>query len=340
MRLIVCIILALAMASPAHAAYNLMAYVPGDQNPTVPVLTLDDPANPYKGQYSELDRWAAKNFNRYINRENQGFFQLSLQQLNTDLKDHGFTGELAIWRSYVEQDKSGTAYMIPMSVYNARLQEKNIGPRKLADMFSPLKTSDSKDEPLSFWSMGIVDQAAFDVYNSGGLIENARWLPPIPDWMIRVATHGDELYLLPDGGVVVNRKASEDLSIRSATLRRYDASGALVKEAEVKDYMTWERVMLNDPLAGSPEGWKPYIRHKDYFEPSGKLAGTASNIASSGRYTAFRDPDNGGFVAVIDYWQGKLLTNDEVQDLTMDPYPYFSPLSYEALMDIYAQQGL
>lgn len=340
MRSILSVLVALlATVSQAWAASYVEATVPGDRNGTVPVVALDDPANPYRGQYSSLDEWAFAHYSYFINRENVGSFDISLQSLNEDLKAHGLDGRFTIWQTIVELDpKTGNGYALPLEVYNERQAQQGYTPATLNELITRRKTETERDKQVCFWSLGIADEAALEAYNQAAFRREALSYPHIPDWMLQAGQWGDDYYFLPDGGAVVAHKESKEFSNRRAILRRYDGQGQLVKEVAAKDYMDWQREMLTDPLS-APGSSKQYLRFKDHFEASGKLSGRQSNVASTGRFKTYRDLEKGGFIAVVDYWEGKVRTEGDLGSLIIDPYPYFNPLPYDNLVLIKEAQG-
>src|SRR5690606_22832419 len=80
------------------------AIVPGDRNPTIEVVSLDDPSNPYRDSYTEMDRWAFNNFSRHMTDENRFHIQGTMSDMNEKLTDRGLDIEWISRRSVVELD--------------------------------------------------------------------------------------------------------------------------------------------------------------------------------------------------------------------------------------------
>ena len=101
--------------------------------------------------------------------------------------------------------------------------------------------------------------------------------------------------------------------------------------------MTWESQLLFDPPRGHGS---PYFREKEHYDKSGRLTGTGNNIRNTSRYTLFVNDERDGFLAVIDYWEGKILTPGETDlaQLKLDPYPLFQAVDYDAVAWVHETQ--
>src|SRR5690606_2147234 len=161
---------------------------------------------------------------------------------------------------------------------------------------------------------------------------SSRWLGPsypcIPDWMIARRQVGDKYFFLPDGGLVIaTPEIKGDFRYRQSMLSRYDRDGQLIQQ-DTGDYMSWERVLLFQANVGRDS---PYYVSTNHYDESGGLTGVSNNLSSTGRYTAYRAADSQDFLAVVDYWQGKILTpaDGDLTQLPIDPYPVFNMQDYE-----------
>lgn len=337
--LVIAIILGTAPVAHARGAY-VAATTPGDKNPTIEVASLDDPGSPYWGKYSKLDHWACDNFTSYINNDNYWTIQLTVPNIEKALKAKGISVKIVTHKSYIELDATGAkGYMVPTLAYldspSSLFQPRTLGEAVLSD-----KSPTEEDKRPYFWSLGIQDEAAETEYDE----EIAAWLaadyPSIPEWMVTVGHDGDQYSFLPDGGVVIaDPDVHDDFSQRESQITRYDASGKVLKQAR-GDYMGWEQLMLNDVTVG-PDN--PYFVTTEHVEASGRRTGTSNNIWGTGRYLTYRNAARDGFLAVKDYWQGKLLTpaDGDLTKLMVDPYPYFGMVDYGEIVRVHkAQQAL
>jgi hypothetical protein len=344
MRQVVLLVIALLvmMSSVAYARGDYVtATVFGDKSPTIQVVSLDEPSNPYWGKYSKLDRWAYDNFSYYVTNENYSTIQLTAPNIEQTLKNQGVNVKIMTYKSYVELDKNDPdkGYLVPIMAF---MEGDPVmpGPSTLGEAFGSHSSTQEEDKRPYFWSIGIQDESAEREYAEAISVWLAPVYPKIPEWMVTVGHAGDIYNLLPDGGVVVAvPDVKNDFSQRKSQLFRYDASGNVLKQAP-GDYMDWESVMLNDVRIGKDN---PYLTHKQHFSESGRLSGTSSNIACTGRYRTYRNDTRDGFLAVVDYWQGKVLTpaDCDLNKLIVDPYPYFGMVDYEEIVRVYkAQQAL
>jgi hypothetical protein len=342
-RIALIIIALITIASSMAYARDtyVMAIAHGDQNPTIKVLGLDDPSNPYRDQYSLLDRWAFDNFARYMNDDNYWPMQMTVPEIEQGLKDRGITLDIETYRSVVELDASGQqGYLVPLLAVEddtpALGQARTLGQWLLDPPHNPGATD---DRPY-FWSMGIQDEQALAQYREATAAAIAPLFPPLKEWMIAIGHEGDLYSFLPDGGLVLAVPVvKDDFSQRQAQLFRYDAEGKLLKQV-AGDYMDWCSKLLFEPPHGTGA---PYLRFKEHPEASGRNAGTSGNISSTGRFTTYINEQRDGFLAVIDYWQGKVLTpaDGDLAALVVDPYPYFGSEDYATVLRVYqAQQAL
>jgi hypothetical protein len=336
------VIAMLVVASSAAYARDtyVMAYAPGDKNPTIEVVGLDDPGSPYYGKYSKLDRWAFDNFCYHVNDENYVMVQLSVPNIEHALKDRGIVLKITTHRSYVELDKAGQkGYLVPELAYLD--QPSNLSePQTLGEAALSHKSVEEVDQRPYFWSLGIEDEAAVAEHSAAVSAWLAPVYPAIPEWMVTMGHEGELYSFLPDGGVVISDPdVKDDFSKRDSHITRYDAGGNVLKQAD-GDYMSWERLMLNDVKL---EPGSPYFVKQEHTEASGRSTGASNNILGTGRYQTYRNAERDGFLAVIDYWQGKVLTpaDGDLTKLTVDPYPYFGRVDYAEVARVYqAQQAL
>ena len=79
---LLCCIAAILLSGIAFAEDSrIRAFKAGDTHSgSVIVKTLDDPANPYKDQYTDFDRWVFAHANRHITLENYSNWQMGLDQ--------------------------------------------------------------------------------------------------------------------------------------------------------------------------------------------------------------------------------------------------------------------
>jgi hypothetical protein len=327
--------------SVAHAGNPYVtAVAPGDKAATIPVASLDDPANPYWGKYSKLDRWVIDNYSYYVTNENYSTLQLAMPNIEQELKAKGLDVDIVTYQSFVELDATGQkAYLVPILAFTAG-SPSLFGAGTLGEAFLSTKSRQVDDSRPYFWSIGIQDPAALMEYREAISAWMAPVYPKIAGWMVDVGHEGDKYSFLPDGGIVIAvPEAKDDLSKRQSQLIRYDAAGNVLKQA-AGDYAIWCDAILYDAARG-PQS--PYFTRKQHPEPSGRNAGTSNNMASTGRYTAFINPERDGFLAVIDYWQGKVLTpaDTDLTQLKTDPYPYFEMVDYAEIVRVHkAQQKL
>ena len=339
-QIILAVIVFLMMATTvAHARDPYAgAIVPGDRNPTIQVVPLDDPSNPYRDSYTQMDHWAFNNFSRYVTDENYANTQLTTSGINDKMKEQGLNQELMVRRSVIELAPSGDkGYLVPVLSFTS--EDPVFTPRTLGEsLFGTHKPAEKDNRPY-FWSVGLVDNLAQTEYESAISTWLAPAYPSIPDWMIAKGQEGDKYFFLPDGGLVIaTPEVKGDFGQRQSVLSRYDQDGQLLQQ-ESGDYMSWERVMLFQANVGPNS---PYYVSTKHYDESGGLTGVSNNLSSTGRYTAYRDSDSDGFLAVVDYWEGKILTpaDGDLTQLPIDPYPIFNIQDYEEVLRIYtAQQG-
>lgn len=313
------------------------AIVPGDRNPTIEVVPLDDPSNPYRDSYTQMDHWAFNNCSYHVTDENCFYIQRTTSDINRELKDRGVGLEWIARRSVVELDPSGEkGYLVP--VLSSINEDPVISPRTLGEAFHGSQEPEEKDSRPYFWSVGVADDLAQADY----LKAISAWLAPaypsIPDWMIARGQEGDKYFFLPDGGLVIaTPEVKGDFGKRKSLLSRYDRDGQLLQQ-ETGDYMSWERILLFQADVGRDS---PYYVTTNHYSESGGLTGVSNNISSTGRYTAYRDTESDGFLAVVDYWEGKILTpaDGDLTQLPLDPYPIFNMQDYEEVLRIYNAQN-
>ncbi len=340
MKRVVVVWIALTVLSVSVAqAKNtyVSAFVPGDSSPTIKVAALDDPASPYFGQYSALDQWVLDNVCYYINDENCTSMQLAVPNIERALKNRGLSFNIETYRSMVELNAAGdTGYLVPILAFLER-EHQPAAPRTLGDATSPGKREAPADPQPYFWSLGIEDEAALAEYHAAISTWLAPDFPPLAEWVVAAGRDGDQYSFLPDGGVVICAlEVKDDLSQRQSLITRYDAGGNVLKQAP-GDYMDWERLMLNDIKLGKDN---PYFMNKELFAESGRKLGSTNNILQTGRYMTYRNAERDGYVAVIDYWLGKVFTpaDGDLNQLPLDPYPYFGMVDHEEIARIYAAQ--
>ncbi|MCB1218183.1 hypothetical protein KDL44_12375 [bacterium] len=315
------------------------AIVPGDLNPTIEVVPLDDPSNPYRDSYTQMDYWAFNNFAHHMTDQNCVQTQRTTSEVNDDARARGLDVEWITRRSVVELDPSGTkGYLVPvLSFLN---DDPGFAPRTLGEAFYGSQQATEPDTRPYFWSLGVADELALAEYDTAVRGWLAPAYPSIADWMIDRGMEGDKYFFLPDGGLVIaTPEVKGDFSQRKSVLSRYDQAGQLLQQ-ESGDYMSWERILLYQEHVGRDS---PYYVSTKHYDVSGGLTGVGNNLSSTGRYTAYRDPDSNGFLAVVDYWQGKILTpaDADLTQLPLDPYPVFNMQDYEEVLRIYrAQQGI
>jgi hypothetical protein len=318
----------------------VMATVPGDSNPTVKVAVLDDPANPYRGQYSSLDRWAYEHYSSYVTGENKFFFDLALPNIEEDMKALGLAAKTMTFCSFVELSADGkVAYMVPTLDYTKDPATPELcQPQTLGEVLLPHDYSyPPKENTLPyFWSIGLQDKSVMEEYHRAISTWIAPYYPKITDWMVTNGKDGDLYTFLPDGGVIISSpEVKDDSDHRQSDMRWYKADGNLIKQMN-GDYMSWER-LISDITWG---GENPYMRHKTHFDKSGRKTGTSNNSTGTGRYRAYVNEDHSGFLAVVDYWQNKVLTPEDgdLTQLLVDPYPYFNFIDYIEVVQVYQAQ--
>ena len=347
MRQVVLVIVILVMTtSMAYARETpyVRATVPGDDNPTIKVAALDDPANPYCGQYSPLDQWAYEHYSSYVTIDNKFYFDLALPNIEEDMKALGLDVGTMTFCSFVELAPDGEiAYMIPTLGYTKDpgvpelFQPQTLGKVLLSHDYS----YPPKENTLPyFWSIGLQDKSAVEEYHRAISTQLAPYYPKITDWMVANGKDGDLYTFLPDGGVIISSpEVKNDFNHRQSDMRWYGADGSLVKQA-TSDYMGWEQLISDISWGGD----NPYVRQKTHVEKSGRKTGTSNNSAGTGRYRAYINESRDGFIAVVDYWQNKVLTPEVDGDLTqllIDPYPYFNQINFSEVAEVrLAQQAL
>jgi hypothetical protein len=321
----------------------VMATVPGDNNPTIKVATLDDPANPYRGQYSLFDKWAYEHYTSYVTSDNKFYFDLALPNIEEDMKKLGLDADTMTTCSFVELDSTGeVGYMIPTLGYTKSSATPELcQPETLGEvLLTQDRSYPPKDNTMPFfWSIGLKDSAAIEEYHQIVSTWLAPYYPKITSWMVAGGKDGDLYTFLPDGGVIISSpEIKNDYSHRQSDMRWYRADGSLVKQMG-GDYMDWERLTSDIEWGGD----NPYLQHKTHFEKSGRKTGTSNNSAGTGRYRAYINEGRDGFVAVVDYWQNKVLTPEDgdLTKLLVDPYPYFNHINYSEVVQVHqAQQAL
>jgi hypothetical protein len=330
------ILMMVASVTYARDSY-VRALVLGDKNPTIEVVPLDDPNNPYRDDYTLFDHWVFDNFSSYVTDDNYWTTQLTMPNIEEGLKDQGVELKVMVCRSVVELDSTGErGYLVP--VLDFTKEAPKLTPSTLGEVLLGSHKPSEQDTRPYFWSVGIEDQRAKAEYQAVVSKWRALTYPHIPEWMIAKGQEGDKYFFLPDGGVVVaTPEVKNDFSHRMSFLSRYDAEGELLQQ-EMGDYMNWEEVLLYQVDIGRGS---PYYMSVEHYDISGRKIGIVNNIASTGRYTTFRNAERDGFLAVVDYWQGKILTpaDSDLTQLPLDPYPIFNMQDYEEVVRMFHAQN-
>jgi hypothetical protein len=334
----------LGITSAQAGVFNIRAYKPEDiKQPSVIVKPLDAPGNPYAGQYSEYDRWAVEHYNMYVTPENDYFWQLGLAQAQGFHPSGGSPSDNPVDVSrglsliFTAVDDNG--FVVPHG-YRA--------PDDLPDDYvstvaeSLAHTEASQKQPAAghstgFWSLGFMEQSVHDAADR--LTEKmwARDYPPIAPWMV---AQNKDTVLLPDGGAIFigdSRFAPQGVTGRWY-IQRIGADGALQRGMLVDSPYSWNRILSSRTIDN------PYFRKYELTLATGEKTSYNNILGLGGRYTVYRDRDNGGALAVVDFWQDRLYTPqqdgaDFLDKLTID-WRYFQPIEAQRLARIYMlQQG-
>jgi len=317
--------------SESYIQGHLKAFAPGDSStPSVDVRPLDDPANPYRGDYGPFDHWCWEHFNRSITRANDPDWQVGLSQAEgysiwigpeSMPTMHDLDG---LKYSYSCVDANG--YMIPHAVMTMNYgTETDQSLRKAIER----RQQNFRPEYSGFWSLGPADPVVIADINEMRDRYFAAGYPTIPKW---AADRHADMVFLPDGGVVlVSDQGDKPLA------ERYDASGNLVSQADMPQRDRWQATI--SPLADLSKS--PYYQEKGNLNPSFPDLKLTNNQTYGGRYEVLAIPGSKD-VAVIDYWENKTYTTqtegaDLLDRLTIDTR-YFNRFNKDIIAAAYAAQ--
>ena len=324
-----------AASSTGWIGGQVFAFPPESSDATLQVKPLDDPANPYKDQYSEFDRWAWQHYCRNINPGNDADWQLGLSQaqgihplagpefIQNETED--YSRGLRMVSSAVDDN----GYMIPHYDYVHRVASQ--GGEAPATLGEVVNKTDNRFPPHArFWSLGALDAAVGKEIDAARDLYLATAYPFIPDW---IAQSQQDAVFLPDGSVVTFDQAT---SAQSYIARRFDKDGKLLKEANVSDEDHWQHELLGGPRPEDSANFKSF----DIPLPGGYMDTTTNAQDVGWRYVVL----GGGkqVLSVIDYWEGRELTaqgegNAVLEKLPVD-YKYFSRLNHMIIEKVYQAQ--
>jgi hypothetical protein len=195
--------IALTSLALAQSTQQIRAFKAGDKHEgSVIVKPLDDPANPYKDQYTDYDRWAVEHYNRHITLENHTEWQMGLDEaqgapyMHDNYPHHPrWDPEHGLYRTYTTVDKEG--FVVPHLWRDPTWEP----PQALPTVRESV--TDSRDgwapDPAGFWSLGRIPAAILASQKHGWEVATAMSNAPVAEWM--VAKNRDAV-LLPDGGVI------------------------------------------------------------------------------------------------------------------------------------------
>jgi hypothetical protein len=346
MRFMIFCLACLLTVGTAHAEkyFWVRAFKEGDKyEGSVVVKPLDDPANPYKDKYDDYDRWCVEHSNRFITLENHVTWQMGLSEAQgypggDKLRSGNYPewdGTKALTIGYTEVDKDG--FVVPHQWHPD--QAAGYRPYTLREM---LENSDTKwsPEPAGFWSMGYLEPAISEANAAQTDKEIAAEYPSIPKWMV---TQNKDTVLLPDGGAIF---VSDVISAPADVVAKYpggkfyaerfSADGVQVKDMLVSGYFGWSKLLSDKPLRNQ------YFREYESVHADGDVGSYNNLHGLGGRYTIYRDREQGAALAVLDYWQDKLITPetggaDFLDKLTYDRH-YFQQIDAQQLARIYMAQ--
>jgi len=337
---------------PGPTPPYVRAYAQDDNGQaTIHVGALDDPANPYKGQYTKLDYRIFEGYSSYIvdqgPRPNYTSIQLLTQQEDLQLKESGSALKNFITGAWVKFDpKTRQGWMIPML---SDWQVHSSVPTTLGDQLSgatkPVRWTQPADI-AKFCSKFYYreDEPAFVEYQAAVAQFNLSIYPQIADWMVNDGATDSQHVFLPDGGMAIitpvgNTTIRAQGPDRTNMFRRYDAEGRLIKEVKSSNhYVAWSDEVLN-PLPREVDA--QYRHFYEHPSASGRPMGKSNNEMNlECRYTVFANDNYSDFLAVWDHWEGKLLTSGDLKSIPMPSYPDFQPVPHDELVRLYQlQQG-
>jgi len=328
----------------AKPVFYVRAFKEGDKyEGSVVVKPLDDPGNPYKDQYDDYDRWCVDHVNEYITLENHSTWQIGLDRAQgSPWSNKMHSGNVPTWDpakaltlTYTVVDKDG--FVVPHQ-WRGDGSESN----KIPTVADTLKSSDKKwaPDPAGFWSLGYMEPELNANQSAGIDRAIASGYPPIPQWMV---AQNKDTVLLPDGGAIflsdaLNAPADVAAKYSGGTLyaQRFSSDGVEVKAILYGGYFGWSKILSDKPIKNE------YFRMYEKPMASGDIASYNNLHGLGGRYEIYRDFDNGGALAVLDYWQDKVFTPQEdgadfLDKLTYD-WHYFQQVDAQQLARIYLAQ--
>ncbi|MCC7476982.1 hypothetical protein IT575_00870 [bacterium] len=177
------------------------------------VRALDDPANPYRGQYRAWDHWAYQNAHRMVPDEpidwqkyQERYKELQIlaarEKRELSREEHeelqGYMSNKAPedWqRLTVYVDKDG--WPLPL---NQKRMNVYAEPDPSLDLRETSWLSRSFDDLFHFDAGGVMEPALLEEYGRENLRAVLRTMPPIPDWLMQSAVR--DAIFMPNGDVI------------------------------------------------------------------------------------------------------------------------------------------
>jgi hypothetical protein len=149
---------------------------------SVIVRDIDDPANPYAGQYDATDRWHWEHYAPAITPEERTHF---LEQYNTTEGERFRAQYPEHWR-IVEVDVDAAGWLIPQTVLWAdppwQLKRRTIREEVLGER-DPHGLKRQQDQRLQFHAVGIFGTELHELRNKLATLAAAEQTPLIPAWL-------------------------------------------------------------------------------------------------------------------------------------------------------------